>query len=101
MNTRILLKIDKNSKKTSSGIIVIYKKILEKHLKCHITESQFTLWFTISKTVLSLTSDVLFGCVYMPPDNSRYSNADAFVEQERELLSFLKLKKSCCFNWRF
>ena len=81
-------------KKASGGIIVIYKKELEKQLKFHISDCQFVLWFKISKSALSLISDVLFGCVYIPPENSKYSNVDAFIELENELVSLLKNERS-------
>ena len=32
--------------------------------------------------------NVLLGCVYIPPENSRYSSVDAFDEVENELIFF-------------
>ncbi|CAG2217089.1 unnamed protein product [Mytilus edulis] len=75
----------KKIKKASGGIVVIYRKSLEKKLKFYNTESQFVLWFQISKSILSLNSDVIFGCVYVPPENSKYSTIEAFEELENEL----------------
>ncbi|CAG2190028.1 unnamed protein product [Mytilus edulis] len=75
----------KKFKKASGGIVVIYRKSLEKELNFYNTESQFVLWFQISKSILSLNSDVIFGCVYVPPENSKYSTIEAFEELENEL----------------
>ncbi|CAG2253788.1 unnamed protein product [Mytilus edulis] len=75
----------KKFKKASGGIVVIYRKSLEKELNFYNTESQFVLWFKISKSILSLNSDVIFGCVYVPPENSKYSTIEAFEELENEL----------------
>ena len=47
-------------KRPSSGIIVIFKRALHKHIKLHSTESQFIFWFQIPKQIISLNSDVLF-----------------------------------------
>ena len=49
------------------GIAVIYKKELNNVLKFDIKkDSQFVLWFQLSKIVLKLDSDLVFGCVYIP-----------------------------------
>ncbi|XP_063418981.1 uncharacterized protein LOC134701789 [Mytilus trossulus] len=75
----------KKFKKASGGIVVIYRKSLEKELNFYNTASQFVLWFKLSKSILSLNSDVIFGCVYVPPENSKYSTIEAFEELENEL----------------
>ncbi|XP_063408891.1 uncharacterized protein LOC134692369 [Mytilus trossulus] len=75
----------KKIKKASGGIVVIYRKSLEKELNFYNTESQFVLWFKLSKSILSLNLDVIFGCVYVPPENSKYSTIEAFEELENEL----------------
>ena len=37
---------------------------------------------------ITSNSDVLLGCVYVPPENSKYASKDAFDDIENELLSF-------------
>ena len=60
----MLLEIGKFVK---GGIAVIYKKELNNVLKFDIKkDSQFVLWFQLSKLVLKLDSDLVFGCVYIP-----------------------------------
>ena len=76
------------------GIAVIYKKELNNVLKFDIKkDSQFVLWFQLSKIVLKLDSDLVFGCVYIPPENSKYSSSDAFDETENELISIINVDK--------
>ena len=76
----MLLEIEKIVK---GGIAVIYKKELNSMLKFNIKkDSQFVPWFQFSKTVLKLDSDLVFGCVYIPPENSKYSSSDALDEIE-------------------
>ena len=38
------------------------------------------LWFTLSKHICATNDDVLFGAVYIPPENSDY-NLDGIMEQ--------------------
>ena len=86
------MKNRKKYKRASGGIIIIYKTYLQNDIKFHITESQFVLWFTISKKLLNANSDILFGCVYVPPENSVYSSKEAFEELENEMINLLKSK---------
>ena len=72
----------------------MYKKELNSVLKFDIKkDSQFVLWFQLSKTVLKLDSDLVFGCIYIPPANSKYSSSDAFDEIENELISIINVDK--------
>ena len=84
----------KNCKRVSGGIIVIYKTSLSNLLKFHDTESEFALWFQISKNMLSIESDILFGCIYIPPENSNYSTQEAFEEIENEM-NILSKREKC------
>ena len=57
-------------KKASGRIAVIYKQELNSVLKFDIKkDSQFVLWFQLSKTVLKLDSDLVFGGVYISCHN--------------------------------
>ena len=44
----------------------------------------------------NLNSDVLFGIVYLPPENTRYSSADCFTDIEQELMNFSKTSENVC-----
>jgi restriction endonuclease len=45
-------------------------------------------------TIDFLNSDMLLGCVYIPPENSKYSSEEAFIEVEDELLFFSRDHKN-------
>jgi hypothetical protein len=76
------------------GLLLYIKQGLNSLLKFDIKkDSRFVLWFQLSKTVLKLDSDLVFGCVYIPPENSKYSNLDAFDEIENELISIINVDK--------
>jgi hypothetical protein len=42
----------------------------------------------VSQEVFNLDEDVIFGIVYVPPENTRYSSNAAFAEIEAEYLVF-------------
>ena len=73
-------------------LFLYWGAMTQNDIKFHITESQFVLWFTISKKLLNANSDILFGCVYVPPENSVYSSKEAFEELENEMINLLKSK---------
>ena len=68
-----------NCDRKSGGIIVIYKQALAKHINFLNSNSECVLWFDILK-VLPIPNKILFGCVYIPPENTRYSSYNAFHE---------------------
>ncbi|CAG2186250.1 unnamed protein product [Mytilus edulis] len=71
-------------KRKSGGIVIIYKSELEKFLTFLKTNSEFVQWIQFSKDLLN--DNVLMGCVYIPPEGSKYSSVDAFTEIENEFL---------------
>ena len=73
------------SLKKSGGIIVVFKKTLSKCLHFIKSDSEYVQWVEFTKC---LNSDMLLGCVYIPPENSKYSSEEAFIEVEDELLFF-------------
>lgn len=54
----------------------------------YTTESEFVQWFQISNSILASDEDLLFGCIYIPPENKEYSSTEAFDEVESELMYF-------------
>ena len=64
------LKNRKKYKRKSGGLAIIYKEILQPILKFHKTNSEYVQWVS--------TIDIIFWCVYIPPENSKYSSEDAF-----------------------
>ncbi|CAG2247197.1 unnamed protein product [Mytilus edulis] len=81
----------KNRKKfinKSGGIALGYKSYLESFIKPITTDCQFVLWFSIDKKVFDSPENVIFGIVYVPPENSSYSSVEAFNDIEREFHKF-------------
>jgi hypothetical protein len=46
------------------------------------SESQFVQWVKISNVAFDLQNDIILGCVYVPPEGSKYSNSESFDEIE-------------------
>ena len=87
----------KNRKKfqrKSGGILFIYKTSLKQDINFQITESEFVLWVKLNFQTKYFDS-LLIGCVYVPPEGSRYTSPDAFIDIENEMLS-LKNNNTCC-----
>ena len=55
------------------------------------SDSEYVQWVEFTKC---LNSDMLLGCVYIPPENSKYSSEEAFIEIEDELLFFSRDHKN-------
>jgi hypothetical protein len=61
---------------------------LASKIKVFSTASNFALWFKASRDVFNYDEDVIFGIVYVPPENTRYSSNAAFAKMEAEYLVF-------------
>ena len=70
----------------NSGGIAIY--ILKQYISFIESEGQYVQWFKFQKCLLNCEKDVLFGAVFKPLANSKYTNTDALEEIENELLTF-------------
>ena len=44
----------------------------------------------ISNVAFDLHNDIILGCVYVPPEGSKYSNSESFDEIEKELIALSK-----------
>jgi hypothetical protein len=71
--------------KPNGGIVIVYKRYLLKSLTC-ISESEFVQWVRISKDIFTIDSDLCLGCIYISPENSKYSSLEAFNEIESDLI---------------
>ena len=82
----------KNRKKISSrrsgGIALGYRNYLENFITPLDTDCPYVLWFTIKKEIFNLSQNVIFGIIYIPPENTRYTSDDAISEIELEFLKF-------------
>ena len=80
----------------SGGITLAIKNYLADYVKVIDTESRFVLWFKLDKKVLDTDKDLLFGIVYIPPENSIYNTGDPYSELENEFLSLREKNKCIC-----
>ena len=64
-------KVRNNCKRKSGGISLIFKSSLKNLITIKETNSEFVLWFTFKG--VATESDILFGCVYLPPEYGRVS----------------------------
>ena len=78
------------AKVKSGGFILAVKENLIEYSDVITSDCKFVLRFKLSKKVVNLNSDILFGIVYIPPENTQYSSADCFTDIEQELMNFSK-----------
>ena len=76
-----------------SGVLCWPLKKIVKYINPLNTESSFVFWFKISKELLGLDEDVIFGIVYIPPEYTVYSSIDAFSEIENEDLTLQRMEE--------
>ena len=84
------------AKVKSGGLILAVKENLIEYIDIITSDCKFVFWFKLSKKVVNLNSDILFGIVYIPPENTRYSSADCFTDIEQELMNFSKTSEHVC-----
>lgn len=72
----------KHFSKKSGGIVVIFKKKLQKYLRFIKSESEFVQWIDISKDISPFGQNILLGCTYIPPEFSKYASDDSFIDIE-------------------
>ena len=91
----------KFSNRKSGGLVFCYKESLKENIQPVSTESKFVQWFKVSSKFTKLEQDILFGSVYIPPENTKYSSTDAFREIEEEFLNFSISNKYICLTGDF
>ena len=85
--------------KKSGVIILAYKNEYEKYISELPNESNFILWFKISKELTACDEDIIHGIVYIPPENSKYVSIDALSEIENEYQNFRTKNKYFCLQY--
>lgn len=80
-------------KKKSGGLTILYKEKFKPYLKFPKTNSELVQWVLISNEILQDDKDLLLGCVYIPPENSKYASKEGFSEIEDEIL---QLQSNTC-----
>ena len=82
-------------KRKSGGICLAVKKSINRFVTVLETNSKLVLWFVVSK-LLTKSEDILYGVVYVPPENSVFSIDDPFEEIQNELNSYTDKYSSIC-----
>ena len=80
-------KIRKGCIRKSGGITVIYKQSLSNIITFHESDCNYVQWMSIKNEHDS--TNMLIGCIYIPPENSLYTSKDAFDDLEKEFMNFL------------
>ena len=78
-------KYRKGFEKKSGGISILYKQSIGHNIEFIESECEYVQWLKFKQD----KSNILIGCVYVPPEGSRYASKDALEEIEREFLSFI------------
>ena len=91
----------KLSKVRSGGIILSAREDIVKHVKIIDTDCKYVLWFKIDKMFLNYDEDLICGIVYIPPEGSKFSSSESFIEFEQELISVVKDYKYVCLMGDF
>ena len=71
----------------SGGIGFLVRDSLSKYMHVVSSESEYISWIKLSKQFHQYDEDILLGCVYVPPQQSRFYNNDEFDCMEQEITS--------------
>ena len=71
-------------------VALIYNNNPETYLNFHETDSSYVYWVQISKSLMGTDHDTQLGCLYIPPENMKYSRIESFDEIENELFVLLQ-----------
>ena len=78
-------KYRKTYTRKSGGLITIFRNNLKHLLEFPDTQSNFVQWVKVDRSVLKTDRNMLLGCIYIPPENTKYTSLDAFNEIESEM----------------
>jgi predicted methyltransferase len=78
----------KKFKNKSGGIVVIYKEYLSNYFKILDSDSDFVQWIEITKNISLLNENFVLGCTHIPPEFSKYSSEESFIEIEVNFINF-------------
>lgn len=76
---------EKISRYRSGGIAILVKENLAPFVKINKCKSKLILWFSISHKITCTNEDLHCGLIYIPPNRSRYSCEDPYLEIQTEL----------------
>ena len=76
----------------SGGLGFFIKHTLTPYINIVKSDSDYVMWFKVSKSLVKTSEDILFGVFYIPPPESRFHNVE-----EIELLE-VEITSSCIQN---
>ena len=76
----------------SGGLGFFIKHTLKPYINIVKSDSDYVMWFKVSKSLVKTSEDILFGVFYIPPPESRFHNVE-----EIELLE-VEITSSCIQN---
>ena len=77
----------------SGGIGVFVKDSISQYIILIDSESDYIMWFKLSKAFFKAEEDLIFGVVYLPPTDSRFNNPDELELFETEITNMSILHK--------
>ena len=77
----------------SGGIDLFVKDFISTHISSVESDSDYIMWFRLSKTFLQTDEDLVFGIVYLPPNESKFNNSDELDLFEVEITNISVLHK--------
>jgi hypothetical protein len=80
---------EKLSRARSGEVILSIRENIVKHVKVIETDCKYVLWFKVDKMFLDYDADLICGIVYIPPEGSKFSSSEIFIEFEQELISVI------------
>ncbi len=75
----------KLSNRKSGGLVICIKFCLQNHVRFKETDSKVVIWVSVMKKCLNIDKHLLLGCVYLPPEGSRYASDDCFTLLEDDI----------------
>ena len=78
---------ESRSRVSSGGIAIAVSESISNYIIPIKTKSSLVYWFKISSKFTKLETDILCGVIYIPPENTRYSCPEPFLEIQNELES--------------
>ena len=77
------------SRYRSGGIALLVKNEWLPFISVNNIDSKLTLWFTISKQIMTNNEDLHCAIVYIPPYHSKYAHNDPYLELQNEMDKYL------------
>ena len=74
----------------SGGIIFAVRDSLNKCINVRKSNSDFVFWFTLSKDTDNIYPDTLFGVIYIPPENTKYSSPECFFRNRTRNVGYFQ-----------